>query len=344
MALWRICSTFAARQTEGTLIVKDNRIIRFVKDWILPIAMVLGALAYFVFVWLPLPPSVRSVFASSVSVVQPVLLAVMLFVSFCKVAPKDLRPRHWHLVLLMVQLGMFLAISFVAMYFKEDTGTSILLQGAMLCLICPTATAAAVVTSKLGGDSGSIVTYTLMINVATSLLAPAIFPLVHPQPNSNFVVASLLIMSHVFPLLVMPLLAAWATRLWLPRIHEKILSVPNLAFYIWAFSLALAITVTTKSIVHSTIGVWYLFWLAVISLGCCIFQFIVGKQIGERHGERICGGQAFGQKNTVFIIWLGYTFLIPVTAVVGGFYSVWHNVINSWQLYKKRKESQVAAR
>lgn len=317
--------------------VETMTMIRFIKNWILPIAMIAGALAYFVFVSVPLPDSFRSACADSVSVIQPVLLAVMLFVSFCKVSPHDLRPRRWHWILLCVQLGMFMAVSCVAMWLNTLPGTSILLQGAMLCLICPTATAAAVVTGKLGGDSGSIVTYTLMINVAISLLAPAILPLVHPQPNAGFFTALLLIMSHVFPLLVLPLLAAWAVRWWWPKFHGKVLSVPNLAFYIWAFSLALAITVTTKSIVHSRVSVSCLFYLAVISLACCIMQFAIGKYIGGHDGERICGGQAFGQKNTVFIIWLGYTFLIPVTAVVGGFYSVWHNVINSWQLYKSRK-------
>lgn len=311
------------------------KIIRFIKNWTLPIAMTAGVIAYFVFKALHLPLAVHTACVASVSVIQPLLLAVMLFVSFCKVSPKDLLPRHWHVVLLAVQVSMFLAVSVAAMMFGENEGTSVLLQGAMLCLICPTATAAAVVTSKLGGDSGSIITYTLMINVAASLLAPAIFPLVHPQPGSNFIEALLLIMSHVFPLLVMPLLAAWLVRYLMPVFHSKILSVPNLAFYLWAVSLALAIAVTTKSIVHSTVSVWYLFGLAVVSLVCCLFQFAAGKHIGEAGGERICGGQAFGQKNTVFIIWLGYTFLTPVTAVVGGFYSVWHNVINSWQLYKK---------
>lgn len=316
------------------------RLIRFIKDWILPIAMIAGALAYFIFVSLPIPEPFRSICVASVSSIQPALLAVMLFVSFCKVSPHDLRPRHWHLVLLIVQIALFLIIAVAAIYFRDDFGISILMQGAMLCLICPTATAAAVVTGKLGGDSGSIVTYTLIINIAISLLAPAILPLVHPHENASFITSLLLIMSHVFPLLVFPLLTAWAVRWWLPTLHKKILSVPNLAFYIWAFSLSLAITVTTKSIVHSRVSIWYLCGLAVISLICCILQFALGKYIGGHDGERICGGQAFGQKNTVFIIWLGYTFLIPVTAVVGGFYSVWHNVINSWQLYEKRKEKR----
>ena len=33
-------------------------------------------------------------------------------------------------------------------------------EGAMVCLICPTATAAAVITGKLGGSASSLTTYT----------------------------------------------------------------------------------------------------------------------------------------------------------------------------------------
>ena len=35
-------------------------------------------------------------------------------------------------------------------------------EGAMVCLICPTATAAAVITGKLGGSASSLTTYTLL--------------------------------------------------------------------------------------------------------------------------------------------------------------------------------------
>jgi BASS family bile acid:Na+ symporter len=38
------------------------------------------------------------------------------------------------------------------------------------------------------------------------------------------------------------------------------------------------------------------------------------------------------------MIWTGYTFFTPVTAITGGFYSIWHNSINSWQLYRKSQE------
>jgi BASS family bile acid:Na+ symporter len=74
--------------------------------------------------------------------------------------------------------------------------------------------------------------------------------------------------------------------------------------------------------------------IALVSLVCCLVQFAVGRWVAARYGERVTGGQALGQKNTVFAIWFAYTFLTPVTAIAGGFYSLWHNIVNTWQMYK----------
>ncbi|MCR5570780.1 MAG: transporter, partial [Bacteroidales bacterium] len=61
------------------------------------------------------------------------------------------------------------------------------------------------------------------------------------------------------------------------------------------------------------------------------------------YGCRISAGQALGQKNTVFEIWMGYTFMDPVTSVAGGFYSIWHNCFNTWQLYRRRKSLEASS-
>ncbi|MCI6725792.1 MAG: transporter, partial [Bacteroidales bacterium] len=52
--------------------------------------------------------------------------------------------------------------------------------------------------------------------------------------------------------------------------------------------------------------------------------------------------QALGQKNTVFAIWMGYTFLTPVSSLAGGFYSIWHNIFNAWQLDRQRHAEERA--
>ena len=68
---------------------------------------------------------------------------------------------------------------------------------------------------------------------------------------------------------------------------------------------------------------------------------VVRSAITAVHPDEDCTlYQSLGQKNTVFAIWMGYTFFTPVTAVAGGFYSVWHNIVNSWQLYRQRKREE----
>ena len=113
--------------------------------------------------------------------------------------------------------------------------------------------------------------------------------------------------------------------------------IANLAFNLWAVSLSLAIGVSVKALVHSEESLWIMVGIALASLLCCLLQFGLGRLIGRKHGEPVAGTQALGQKNTVFAIWMGYTFLDPVTALAGGFYSLWHNLVNSWQLWRVRK-------
>ena len=73
------------------------------------------------------------------------------------------------------------------------------------------------------------------------------------------------------------------------------------------------------------------------SMVVCIAQFALGRKVGARFADKVTGGQSLGQKNTVLAIWMGYTFFTPITAVVGGFYSIWHNLLNSYQLYEHKK-------
>lgn len=302
--------------------------------------MTLGVIAYFVFHYLPLSREVRSITFVSVSRwIQPILLFLMLFLSFIKVKPSELRPHRWHLRVLCEQALFFILFSILALLAPNE-GLKVLCEGAMLAFICPTATASAVITGKLGGSTSGVVTYLLLCNLMVSILAPAFLTLVEPHPEFDFLTSFFMIMGKVFPLLLCPLLLAWVVRFLLPNVHRWLLKFPDLAFNIWFVSLALAIAVTVRSIMHSSVSYWYLIGLAFISGVCCMIQFWRGRKAGGKYGREsaITAGQAFGQKNTVFIIWLGLVFLNPVTSVVGGFYSVWHNTVNSWQLYKVNKK------
>ena len=300
--------------------------------------MISGALAYYICSQLPLTYEVKHDILSVIEVLQPVLLFIMLFVAFCKIKPTDLKPHRWHLWLLLTQCLIFIAAC-LFLWAYPTSGARVIVEGFMLAIICPTATACAVVTQKLGGDSAATTSYTIIINLVVALLCPLLLPVAHPQPGLTFLPAFMVIINKVFPLLIVPLFLAWFVRYLMPSFHKRIVATKDLAFYMWAVSLAIAIAVTCKALAHSEESLWNVGGIAVVTLVACLFQFTFGKWIGSHYGKRMEAGQALGQKNTVFIIWLGYTFLSPITAAAGGFYSVWHNLVNSWQLYKKRKES-----
>lgn len=313
------------------------KIITFLKNWTLPVSMISGALAYYICRQLPLSYEVKFDILTVIEVLQPVLLFLMLFVAFCKIKPTDLKPHRWHLWLLLTQCLLF-AAACAALWLYPSTGLRVIIEGFMLAIICPTATACAVVTQKLGGDSASTTSYTIIINMVVALLCPLLLPVAHPQEGLTFFPAFMVIIHKVFPLLIVPLFLAWFVRYLMPSFHKRIVATKDLAFYMWAVSLAIAIAVTCKALAHSHESMWNVGGIAVVTLVACLFQFSFGKWIGSHYGKKMEAGQALGQKNTVFIIWLGYTFLSPITAAAGGFYSVWHNLVNSWQLYKKRKE------
>lgn len=318
-----------------------------VKKNMLPISMMSGASLYLIYHWLPEPVHHAGPFLSgTVAVVQPLLIFAMLFLTFCRIEPRELKPHRWHWWLLLIQGGSFTFLGLLTVLLSKTvsgdiSSWTVLIESAMLCLICPTATAAAVVTRKLGGDVAGITTYTILINMLTAILVPAVVPLVRPMADMTFWDAFCKILAKVFPLLIMPCLCAWLVRYLMPAFHKAILSKPDLAFNIWAFALALAIAVTVKSIVHSALPLYLMLMMALVSLICCVFQFAAGHWAGSlyghrpgHHAKRTTAGQALGQKNTVFAIWMGYTFMTPETAIVGGFYSIWHNLYNSWQLSK----------
>ncbi len=311
--------------------------MKFLRNWTLPISMLTGILSYFIYTGIHALDGTHAFILRFIEVFQPLLLFCMLFVSFCKVAPGELRPHRWMLKLLGIQVGSFTLMGlFIALL--PDVPGRVVIESAMICMICPTATAASVVTTKLHGNPSAVVSYTCLINLTASIAIPSVVSFIHEGAGElDFLTSFTLIIGRVFPLLILPLLAAWFVRYMMPRFHRQILSHPDLAFNLWAVALSLAIGITVKAIVHSHESLFELILIALASLFTCVVQFYLGHSIGKKHHETIAGTQALGQKNTIFAIWMGYTFLNPVTAMAGGFYSVWHNVINSWQLWKERK-------
>ena len=88
---------------------------KVIKDWILPIAMVTGASLYLIYHAMPEPVHHAGPFLENVvAVMQPLLIFAMLFLTFCRIEPRELRPHRWHGWLLLIQGGLFVILGLVA--------------------------------------------------------------------------------------------------------------------------------------------------------------------------------------------------------------------------------------
>lgn len=295
-----------------------------VKSLILPLAMLVGGIFY--------------EFFAAVAVAMPYFIFSMLFLTFCKLSPREVRLSKLHLLLLLIQVGGGLALYYGLRYFDATTA-----EGVFMCVLAPTAMAAAVITGMLGGNVGFMTTYILLSNVGMAVIAPTVFSFMGQQSDLPFLQSFLQVCGQLVPMLVLPLAAAWALRWLLPSVLQKIASFSHLTFYIWAISLT-SITGRTVNFLIGQPAPDYTteIVIAALSLVICLVQFKAGKALGSLIGERIATGQAMGQKNTILAIWMSQAYLNPIASVGPASYVLWQNIINSYQIALKNHRDKRA--
>ena len=269
------------------------------KKWfdshVLWLSMLIGVLGYKLF--LPLAP------------ILPWLIFFMLFFTFCKVNPLDLRLHKWHALVLATQLFLSFAIYILVLRLTSNT---ILAQGLLMCFIMPTATAAPIIAGKLGGSIQNLTTFTLLSNFATAIIVPATFPLINNNLDLStleqisslksllstfFWPAFLRILSRIAPLLLGPFFSAWLLRLAFNKyyrdhgitgsqdheIREFVLPVKLavLPFYLWVASIIVLSAVVTETVLSSfDLYLSTILTLLISSFFACLAQFGLGKLIG----------------------------------------------------------------
>lgn len=66
-----------------------GRFLKFLKDWMLVIGMISGAGAYLIYSQIPSIHSAGPVLEAICRRTQPILLFLMLFISFCRIEPRQ---------------------------------------------------------------------------------------------------------------------------------------------------------------------------------------------------------------------------------------------------------------
>ena len=309
----------------------------FFRKFALPCSLVMGTVGYLIFANVPFLEPLGETVGPYLIDMMPIVMFALLYVTFCKIEIKEMKPQGWHFILQLIRTSLALLMVVLIFEFGSNPNVKVVIEGAFICFICPTAAAVAVVTEKLGGSIGSLTTYTVIANIFTMVIIPSLFPMVEKGADVSFLYMSMIVFRNVTTVLVVPLFLALLSRKYLPKFVDKVKSVKDLGFYIWCFNLTILMGETVRNLLHATVSGWTLALLLIVPLFVCLIQFAIGKAVGSHYNARISAGQALGQKNTVVGIWLTLTFLNPLAAVAPGAYVVWQNLVNGWQLWYKEK-------
>lgn len=314
-------------------------LIAFLKEWTLPVAMVFGTVVYLVFRYVPALDAAGDVCSPIIDTLFPMFIFLTLFITFSKVDFHQMKPHRWQFWLLTVQLLLIAANVGIALLVKDNPEQKLLWEGVLTCVIAPCASAAPVVTGKLGGDINTMTAFTLISSILCAITIPAIFPILERAANISFVEASLIILQKLAIVMLLPLLLGWFVQHYVKPLCQWMKRHPDLGFYSWGCSLAITTGVTVKNICNANTSVSILLMIALLSACVCVLHFIIGRRIGKSFNERINCGQGMFQKNTGMAIWVAYMYLNPVASIGAGCYVLWQNIINSYEIWEQREQS-----
>ena len=313
---------------------------QFLKDWTLPVAIAVGTVVYLLFYFVPWLDTAGDVLGGVVDTVFPMMVFCTLFSTFCRIDFHQMRPHRWHVGVLVAQVLLVALNVWIIFCVEANLWQKILWESVLTCIIGPTATAAPVVTAKIGGNINTVTAYVVISSFASAIMIPAVFPLLERGSQLDFWSAFLIILEKLAIVLIAPLALGWFMQHYAKRICAWIVSIPDLSFYLWAAQLSVTSGVTVRNIVRCEAGLPLLLMIAVLSLALCFALFLIGRSIGRHLGEEINSGQALFQKNTALSIWVAYTYLNPMSSVGAGCYVLWQNIINSLELWEYRKKHQ----
>lgn len=255
------------------------------------------------------------------------IVMTMLFIIFLQIrfGRSTLQARHF------VLLGANIAMGFLGWGVGWLVGGRDLGLAAFFAGITPTAIAAPVIVSFLGGNVEFVVAAFLLNNIAIAALLPLLMPLVlgRATPEAFAQMAG----SVVF-VVFLPMLAAWIVRALYPPAEKWPPKLRNVSFGMWVTAMFL-VTANASDFLrtHADTSHVMLAKIALTTLAVCAANFGLGAVIGGP-GLRREASQSLGQKNTVFTIYLALAYASPLVALGPTCYVIWHNLWNSWQLHR----------
>ena len=274
----------------------------------------------------------------SVREITPYLIFTILLLNNVAVDMKKLKVTMLDVWIMVFQIVVSLGSYFL---FKAFGASELVAQGVLVGVLCPVAASSVVIATMLGANRETVTTYTIVGNLMVAIVAPIYFSFIGTLQDLPFLDSVWLIFRRIAPTIALPFFAALFLQRFLPGVNDFLCRYKGLSFYLWAAALTITLGQTIDFMFlegrHEKAGILI---MGIASVVYCVIQFAVGKWLGSRYGDRIAGGQILAQKNSAMGIWIANTYLLPLASVFPALYSIWQNLFNSWQLWRKEHNNK----
>ena len=259
------------------------------------------------------------------------ILMILLFFAFLEIKIDREIIKRSHFIILSLNVAIPISLFFVINLFNNSVA-----EAAFITALAPTAIAAPVIISLLGGRVEYVTFSLILTNSVIAFLIPFLLPFLLNKSADISVIDILLPILYVF---LIPLIIAKITKIFLPKIHSFFIKIKDSAFYFLLIGIYLGTSRASNYIsTEMTSSLTILFVIAAFSMLICFTDFSLGKLIGGKE-DYLETGQSLGQKNNAFTIWIALTFISPIAVLGPVFYILFQNIYISWQLHNKSKVS-----
>ena len=188
-----------------------GKVKNFLKDWTLPVAIAVGTVVYLTFYWVPQLDAAGEVLGEVVDTIFPMMVFCTLFSTFCRIDFHQMLPHRWHVGVLMAQLLLVALNVWIIFCVEANVWQKILWESVLTCIIGPAATAAPVVTAKIGGNINTMTAFVVLSSFASALMIPAVFPLLERGAGLDFWTAFLIILQKLALVLILPFIGIYTS-------------------------------------------------------------------------------------------------------------------------------------
>ena len=258
------------------------------------------------------------------------LLAGMLFFSFLnlKVSVKEIGMKH-----LSIAIGNVIFAT-VVFYALKNFNIWLALSSSIIAL-APTAIAAPVMTSMLKGDVTWVALSTIVTNLLVSALLPFYIPYIYGIDNH---VNPMVLIQSLFIIFLIP----FALAMFIQNHSKKALAFfsrfKKATFILFVSNIFLASAKSAHYILYETKeDNEIIILITIFAAIMCLLNFGIGFTLGGKN-KKLEASLAFGQKNTMFSVWIALTYINPLVSLAPMSYVLFQNTFLTFLMYKREKK------